>query len=203
VRVEGFYKRYSRLLDGNPSPDPDDPRTNFFSVGGESYGADVLLRQFERGPFSGWVAYTYAVAARQLDSLHYFPGHDRRHDLNFVANWRAKKYLIGLRFGYATGTPYTDIVGEIVRRVYDPALNAFGTRGGSPQNEFVGGPRGERVLREERVHVRLRLFRESAHERSDLAVPTFAVSRCLDSVLAQRTAWRSHSSPSRHASWRR
>jgi hypothetical protein len=141
VRVEGFYKRYSRLLDGNPSPDPNDPRTNFFSVGGESYGADLLLRQFERGPFSGWIAYTYAVATRQLDSLHYFPGHDRRHDFNFVANWRAKKYLIGLRFGYATGTPYTDIVGEIVRRVYDPGLNAFGTRGGSPQNEFIGGTR--------------------------------------------------------------
>ncbi len=141
VRVEGFYKRYSRLLDANPSPDPDDPRTNFFSVGGESYGADVLLRQFERGPFSGWIAYTYAVATRQLDSLHYFPGHDRRHDFNFVANWRAKKYLIGLRFGYATGTPYTDIVGEIVRRIYDPGLNSFGTRGGSPQNEFIGGTR--------------------------------------------------------------
>jgi hypothetical protein len=141
VRVEGFYKRYSRLLDANPSPDPDDPRTNFFSVGGESYGADVLLRQFERGPFSGWIAYTYAVATRQLDSLHYFPGHDRRHDLNLVANWRAKKYLIGFRFGYATGTPYTDIVGEIVRRIYDPGLNAFGTRGGSPQNEFIGGTR--------------------------------------------------------------
>jgi hypothetical protein len=141
VRVEGFYKKYARLLEANPAADPNDPSTNFFRVNGESYGADVLLRQFERGPFSGWISYTYAVAMRQLDSLRYFPGHDRRHDLNVVANWRAKKYLIGFRFGYATGTPYTDIVGEIVRRTYDPGLNAFGTRGGGPQNEFIGGAR--------------------------------------------------------------
>ena len=141
ARVEGFYKRYTRLLEANPAADPDQPSTNFFSVGGESYGADVLLRQFERGPFSGWISYTYAVAMRKLDTLRYFPGHDRRHDLNVVANWRAKKYLIGLRFGYATGTPYTDIVGEIVRRTYDPGLNTYGTRGGGPQNEFIGGTR--------------------------------------------------------------
>jgi hypothetical protein len=141
VRVEGFYKKYGRLLDANPSPDPDNPSTNFFVESGDSYGADVLLRQFERGPFSGWISYTYTVSTRQLDSLRYFPGQDRRHDVNLVANWRAKKYLIGLRFGYATGTPYTDIVGEIVRRIYDPGLNAFGTRGGGAQNEFIGGPR--------------------------------------------------------------
>ena len=30
---------------------------------------------------------------------------------------------------------------EIVRRIYDPGLNTFGTRGGGPQNEFVGGAR--------------------------------------------------------------
>ena len=30
---------------------------------------------------------------------------------------------------------------EIVRRVYDPGLNAFGTRGGGTQVEFVGGAR--------------------------------------------------------------
>jgi len=141
VRVEGFYKRYGRLLEANPQDDPSTRGDEFFSVDGDSYGADVLLRQFESGPFSGWVSYTYAVATRKRDGLHYFPGHDRRHDLNVVASWRLKKYLLGVRLGYATGTPYTDIVGEIVRRVYDPGFNAFGTRGGGSQVQFVGGPR--------------------------------------------------------------
>src|SRR5262249_54023153 len=82
-----------------------------------------------------------AVAARTQGTLRYFPGHDRRHDLNLVASWRLKKYLLGLRYGYATGTPYTDIVAQIVRRVYDPGQNAYGTRGGGTETEFVGGLR--------------------------------------------------------------
>jgi hypothetical protein len=139
VRVEGFYKRYGHLLESNPQADPNTPGDEFFSVGGDSYGADVLVRQFESGPFSGWISYTYAVATRERDGVSYFPGHDRRHDLNMVGSWHLSKYVIGLRFGYATGTPYTDIVGEIVRRIYDPGLNTWGTRGGLAQPEFVGG----------------------------------------------------------------
>ncbi len=143
ARVEGFYKRYGTLLESNPQEDPGMRGDEFFPVQGNSYGVDVLLRQFDtpNHRFSGWVSYTYAVAARIQDTLRYFPGHDRRHDINIVGTWRLKNYLFGARFGYATGTPYTDIVGEIVRRVYDPGTNAYGTRGGSSQTEFVGGPR--------------------------------------------------------------
>ncbi len=141
VRVEGFYKKYDRLLESNPQEDPSVRGDEFFPVDGDSYGADLLLRQFESGPFSGWISYTYAVATRELNGLHYFPGHDRRHDLNVVGNWRFKKYLFGARFGYATGTPYTNIVGEIVRRFYDPGSNAFGTRGSGSQLQFIGGAR--------------------------------------------------------------
>jgi hypothetical protein len=141
VRVEGFYKKYDRLLESNPQDDPNRRGDEFLPVDGDSYGVDLLLRQFESGPFSGWISYTYAVATRELNGLHYFPGHDRRHDVNIVGNWRFKKYLFGARFGYATGTPYTDIVGEIVRRFYDPGANAYGTRGSGNQLQFVGGPR--------------------------------------------------------------
>ena len=141
VRIEGFYKRYGNLLEGNPQEDPARHGDEFTVVNGDSYGADILIRQFENGPFSGWVSYTYAVAARDQDGLRYFPGHDRRHDFNIVATWRLSKYVLGMRYGYATGTPYTDIVGEVVRRIYDPGLNTFGSRGSGAQNEFIGGAR--------------------------------------------------------------
>jgi hypothetical protein len=141
ARIEGFYKKYSNLLEGNPQEDPNRRGDEFNRAEGDSYGVDLLLRQFESGPFSGWVSYTYAVAARTSDGLHYFPGHDRRHDVNVVATWRLSKYVLGARYGYATGTPYTDIVGEIVRRVYDPGVNSYGTRGGGSQDEFLGGTR--------------------------------------------------------------
>jgi hypothetical protein len=141
LRVEGFYKHYDKLLEANPAEDPARRGDEFFVVGGHSYGADFLLRQFEAGPFSGWIAYTYAVSSRTRDTTRYFPGHDRRHDLNVVGTWRLSKYVLGARYGYATGTPYTEIIAQIVRRVYDPGINAWGTRGGGSRTEFVGGPR--------------------------------------------------------------
>lgn len=158
LRVEGFYKQYANLLEGNPKEDPNRRGDEFTRADGDSYGADVLLRQFESGGrrFSGWVSYTYAVAARTSDGLHYFPGHDRRHDVNLVGSWRFARYLFGVRYGYATGTPFTDIVGEIVRRVYDPGVNAFGTRGGGFQTEFVGGVRnGARLPATQRLDIDL------------------------------------------------
>ncbi len=54
----------------------DDPARRgdeFFVVNGDSYGADVLLRQFERGPFSGWISYTYAVATRNANGASLLP----------------------------------------------------------------------------------------------------------------------------------
>ncbi len=57
--------------------------------------------------------------------------------------------------------------------------NVFGAR----HDDRAVSERRERVLREERVHVRVRLFREPADERGDLAVPAAAVGRCLDSLL--------------------
>jgi hypothetical protein len=140
-RIEGFYKQYSNLLEGNPQEDPDRRGDEFLLAEGNSYGVDLLLRQFEAGRFSGWISYTYAVAARTSQGVRYYPGHDRRHNLNVVASWRLSKYLFGARYGFATGTPYTDIVGQVVRRVYDPGTNAFGTRGSGSQAEFIGGPR--------------------------------------------------------------
>lgn len=152
ARVEAFYKKYDHLLEGNPQEDPNVRGDEFLPADGDSYGFDVLLRQFERGRFSGWISYTYAVAARTSQGLRYFPGHDRRHDFNAVASWHLSKYVLGLRYGFATGTPYTDIVGEIVRRVYDPGFNAWGTRGSGTQTEFIGGTRnGSRLPATQRL----------------------------------------------------
>lgn len=164
VRIESFYKKYGNLLEGNPQDDPSRRGDEFLVVDGDSYGVDVLLRQFEQGRFSGWISYTYAVAARVGAGLRYFPGHDRRHDVNIVGSWRLSKYLLGVRYGYATGTPYTDIVGEIVRRVYDPGFNTYGTRGGGSQTEFVGGPRnGARLPATQRLDIDVtRTFRVRA-----------------------------------------
>jgi hypothetical protein len=139
VKVEGFYKRYDRVLDANASEDPAIHGDEFLPATGRSYGLDLLARVEHATGLSGWVAYTYGVSARTRDGVRWAPGHDRRHDLNVVATWRTTKYRFGGRLGLASGTPYTPIVGEIARRTYDPSTDRWGTGNPERRIESLGG----------------------------------------------------------------
>jgi hypothetical protein len=139
VRVEGYYKRYDRVQEPNRSEDPHLRGDEFLEAQGSSYGVDVLARWQPSASLSGWLAYSYGMSARWRDTLRWAPGHDRRHDVNLVATWRVSKYRLGARFGYATGTPYTPIVGGITRRVYDPSLDHWGTGEPTIYIESLGG----------------------------------------------------------------
>ena len=141
VRVEAFLKRYDRVMEANWSENPQRSGDEFFVAEGRSYGADVLARWQPTSGLAGWVAYSYGVSTRSRDGMRWAPGHDRRHDVDVVATWRLTTYRFGARFGLATGTPYTPIVGEIARRVYDPSRDTWGT--GNPRLwiEALGGAR--------------------------------------------------------------
>jgi hypothetical protein len=150
VRVEGFLKRYSRLVEANPADDPAVRGDEFLPLAGTSYGVDVLLRQLESGAVSGWLAYSYGVSKRSGSGgslfpsrVHgFFPAQDRRHNLNAVVSYRTRsRYIFGARFGFGTGTPFTPIVGQLVRRVYDPARNAWDIGVLTRNRQAVGGQR--------------------------------------------------------------
>lgn len=62
----------------------DAPGDDLVAQRGTSYGADVLLRQLDGGPVSGWLAYTYTVSTRvSAAGVRFSPGQDRRHNLLF------------------------------------------------------------------------------------------------------------------------
>jgi hypothetical protein len=142
LKLEGYAKRYERALEVNPADDPARLGDEFLVGHGLSYGVDLLARlnPAESG-LSGWIAYGYGLSWRSSNGRRWAPGHDRRHDLDVVATWRGARYRVGARFGYATGTPYTPIIGQIARRVYDPSLDRWGT--GEPRIwiESLGGRR--------------------------------------------------------------
>jgi hypothetical protein len=141
LKLEGYLKKYDRVLDANAYEDPTRPGDEFLSATGLTYGVDLLARwQPASGP-SGWLSYSYGIARHERDGVVWAPGSDRRHDLNLVSTWRLRRYRLGARFGFATGTPYTPIVGQIARRAYDPSNDTWGT--GSPQVylEPLGGAR--------------------------------------------------------------
>lgn len=154
ARVEAFYKRYDRLLEFNVQDDVSIDGDEFIDVRGTSYGADLLLRQLEAGPFSGWLAYTYTMNTRWHDTVRYAPAQDRRHDLNIVGTWRHRRFVVGARLGYASGMPYTDIVGSIPRRRYDPVRSAWGAGGGLAYFDDIGSDRnGARLPATRRLDV--------------------------------------------------
>lgn len=141
VRLEGFVKKYDRVLEANWSEDPGRRGDEFFQATGLSYGLDLLARWQSRSGASGWLAYTYGLSTRTRDGVRWAPGQDRRHDVDVVGTWPVGRYKLGAHFGFASGTPYTPITGQIVRRVYDPSLDHWGT--GDPRLllEPLGGAR--------------------------------------------------------------
>jgi hypothetical protein len=141
VRVEGYVKRYDRALQANWSEDAGRRGDEFSSVRGLSYGADMIARWSSSRGASGWITYSYGLSSRWNDTVRWAPGHDRRHDLDLVATWPLRKYRLGARFGFASGSPFTQSTGQIVRRVYDPSLDRWGT--GDPRLwlEPIGGIR--------------------------------------------------------------
>ncbi len=141
VRVEGYVKHYDSLLEPNTSADPSIPGDEFNVLTGKSYGVDVLLQQLERGKWGGWLAYGYGYNRRSNDTTSFYPAQDRRHNVNVVLTYRpSKRYLLSGRFGYATGTPYTDIIGEFGSHTYNIRTNDW-SGSDSSHLEPLGGVR--------------------------------------------------------------
>lgn len=148
VRVEGYHKHYDRLPSSNLFNDPAVLGDEFIVTTGTSSGVDVLWRELEGGRWSGWVVYSFGVNWRTGkvgpgdERGRFAPVQDRRHNLNVVASYDpGGKWRYGLRLGLGSGTPFTDVVGQVVRRRYDPVTNSFPIVEGDVEREPLGGPR--------------------------------------------------------------
>ena len=142
ARLETYVKQYDRLLEANPYEAPDVHGDEYTELTGRSYGADLLLRQLERGRWSGWLAYTYTFSTRASDTARFYPGQDRRNNVNLLVSYRkSPKTLLSARLGYASGTPYTYIVGQLRQRYYDVNTGRWDTDGQLESPQVVAGPR--------------------------------------------------------------
>ena len=140
IRLESYVKRYDRLPERNNADDPARNGDEFLRATGTSYGADVLLRQVEGGRLAGWVSYSYGVSRRSVGDVGYFPAQDRRHNLNAVASLKqGSRTTYTARIGLGTGTPYTNIIGQVYRRVYNPESGTWDSDAGGVDREPVGG----------------------------------------------------------------
>lgn len=153
--VEAFHKRYDDVLVPNPLNDPGVRGDEFMTTRGTSYGFDVLLRQLEGGPYSGWIAYTYMRNQRiRDDGTRYAPPQDRRHNLNVVGSWRVGANVLGAHVALASGTPTTRVLGGFTREHYNPFTHVWVPDPGSKNDEYISdAPYGIRLPMYKRVDV--------------------------------------------------
>jgi len=118
LQVEGYFKQLYSVVESfgnvmqliNKGFRYED---YLLSGDGRNYGLNVMLRK-NKGAFTGHISYSLGWAVRKFPGLEgindyiYSASHERRHDLNIVANGRfCKRWSIGGQFVLASGLPYT------------------------------------------------------------------------------------------------
>jgi hypothetical protein len=121
--VQTYYKSFDDMVVRIDDSDP----SRYGNVGtGYAYGAEILLRHKMTDHFFGWVSYSYSVSKRKDG-----PGEDERyfdsdspHNFTTVLSYKPNRYWsFGLKYQYASGNPYTDLLGT--ETVYDVDTDTY------------------------------------------------------------------------------
>lgn len=103
VRLEAYYKDYMKLIK------EDDSLNYTLNGNGYAKGIDFFIKK-DLGRMSTRLSYSYVLARRDWNDFPYLspPEFDITHNLNAIVNLNIKSnFLIGTRFIYSTGKPYT------------------------------------------------------------------------------------------------
>jgi len=130
-----YHKRFNHLVEYNTTKySPIDP--DFIDGTGIANGLEILLKG-NVGKIQGWLSYSYSQVEKTVNGITYPPKYDRPHDLDLVLNYQlTKKWTIGSRFVYHSGTPFTQIIGYIRQPLYEDFLT-----GSYPREIEVHGER--------------------------------------------------------------
>jgi vitamin B12 transporter len=132
VRVEGYRKDYHHLV-------TNDSLTYYANHGtGYARGVDVFVQGTHRW-LSGWLSYGYLDTKRRAgdDPVEVPSSWGVRHTATLVGSWQASSsWMLGARYSYGSGRPYTPVVGRTwdpVRQVWRPV---FGDHGSATLPEY-------------------------------------------------------------------
>jgi ferric enterobactin receptor len=130
--VEGYYKdiendtRYSLRFVPTIGRGLSAKET-FFNGTGKVKGIDFLVQK-KFGDYTGWVGYTLAQSDKNIAqfSATSFPSNfDVRHEFKSVNIYKLGRWDLGATFFYATGKPYTSILGGYTVKLLDGTEKDF------------------------------------------------------------------------------
>ncbi len=130
TEVEGWYKNFEQVTNINRRRlFPTDAQ--FLIETGQAYGVDFILKYQVRKLYL-YATYGWARVTRDDGTQTYNPVFDRRHNVNFVGNYRigqlrakddgrplSSKWEIGTRFQLGSGFPFTQTQGFFEKLTFD------------------------------------------------------------------------------------
>ena len=140
IQVEGYYKDLKNLLtyeekrSTTDAPVSDESLANIVTpADGYAYGFE-LFGQKMSGKLSGWVAYTYSVSRKIMNSIYadgeqeYYTNWDRTHAFSVLGNYQFnKKWETNWRFALQSGQAFTPILGYYVQKFPESPEEVFRT----------------------------------------------------------------------------
>lgn len=120
LKVEAFVKSYDRYV-------PEDGELEI--EGGSATGVDALARWIQTDRWGGWISYSYLHGRLDLADGARVPSEiDITHSLTGVATYTIGSWQVGTTARFATGRPYTPVVGSseteaLPEPVYGDALS--------------------------------------------------------------------------------
>jgi outer membrane receptor protein involved in Fe transport len=111
--VEVYHKELSNLV-----VDPDSSNLLLNTGSGYARGVELSLQKKFTDGFVGSASYSYSVSKRRDNSTQalYDFEFDRPHIINLIAGMEVGEgWQIGAKFQYASGNPYTPVVGAVMK----------------------------------------------------------------------------------------
>ena len=114
------------------------PSETFYTGTGTVRGIDFLVQK-KVGDYTGWVGYTYAVALNNITAYSdkpYYANQDVRNEFKSINNYHWKRFDFALTWIFASGRPYTSIVGEYSVSLLDGTSKTFTNPSAKNANRF-------------------------------------------------------------------
>ena len=124
LQVEGYYKDIKNLFTFEESRSTTDEAISDTALSdivtpsnGYAYGVELFAQKMS-GRLSGWLAYTYSVSRKSMNSIfydkneEYYNSWDRTHSFSALGNYQiSKKWDMNWKMSLQSGQAYTPIIG--------------------------------------------------------------------------------------------
>ena len=140
LQIEGYYKNLENLLTYEETRSTTDANVSDEKLSdivtpadGYAYGLE-LFGQKMSGKLSGWLAYTYSVSRKIMNSIYaegtkeYYTNWDRTHAFSALGNYQInEKWEVNWRWAFQSGQAFTPILGYYIQKFPDSPEEVFRT----------------------------------------------------------------------------